>query len=486
MSFISPNALYLCIDQGGHASRAIVFNHEGEMVCSAYSEIETQHPAKHFVELDANEVIQSINLSLQQISEKLGDKKKYIVSAGLATQRSNVVCWNKKTGEALSPIISWQDRRNTEWLEQFNTQNDHIHKITGLFLSPHYGASKLRWCLDNIPEVKEALDNNVLAFGPMSSYITFHITKEKFLLADPVNASRTQLWNLKTHHWDDELLELFGIPLSALPHCVPSSHHFGTIELDDLNIPLQLVSGDQSAAMYAYGKLQPNTAYINTGTGAFISRSSGPLALFSRRLLTSLIFRDNELQSDSQNHFVLEGTINGAGSAIDWLEKQYPDSNIYDNLADWLDEIKTPPLFLNGVSGLASPFWKPNFISKFDRQANINEKAVAVIESIIFLLISCLDEMSKLASPPEQIQLTGGFSKLNEMNQRLADLSGLHVYSPTECEATARGVAYLLANQPSCWPEQDAGKWFKPQNNPTLHTRYNKWTKAMLDNMREQ
>lgn len=485
MDFISPNALYLCIDQGGHASRAIIFNHNGEMVSSAYCDVKTEHPAKYFVEIDANEVIESINQSIKQVLEQIGENKKNIVYAGLATQRSNIVCWNKKTGEALSPVISWQDRRNNEWLSQFKDKNEYIHKRTGLFLSPHYGASKLRWCIDHIPEVKEALNNNTLAFGPMASFISYHLVKEKFLLADPVNASRTQLWNLKTHHWDDELLELFDIPLSALPHCVPSIHHYGTIEVDNMNIPLRLVTGDQSAAMYAYGQLQPDTAYVNTGTGAFLSRSSGPLALYSRRLLTSLIFRDSELKGDSQNHFVLEGTVNGAGSALEWLGNQYPDTDIFKHLPGWLNEIETPPLFLNAVSGLAAPFWLHDFKSQFDREATVNEKSVAVVESIIFLLITCLNEMCKLSSPPEQIQITGGLASLDGLNQRLADLSCLPVYRPTECEATARGTAYLLADHPVHWPEQDAGTWFDPAENTELRKRYKKWMALMLENMRD-
>ena len=483
MDFITQDSLYLCIDQGGHASRAIVFNHRGEMVSSAYCKVETEHPAKHFVELNANEVIQSINNSITQVLESLGDKKDQIISAGLATQRSNIVCWNKETGKALSPVISWQDRRNTDWLEQFSNQNEHIHKITGLFLSPHYGASKLRWCIDNIAEVKSALAENKLAFGPMASFLTFSLVKEKTFVVDPVSASRTQLWNLRQHDWDDELLTLFDIPVSALPKCVPSIYNYGTLDLDGKSIPLRLVTGDQSAAIYAYGQLQADTAYVNTGTGAFLSRSSGPLQLYSRRLLTSIIFQDEE-HKRIQNHYVLEGTVNGAGSALEWLSKQYPDTNIYENLSEWLNEIESPPLFLNGVSGLASPFWLPNFISKFNRLASVNEKAVAIIESIVFLLKACLDEMSKLSSPPEQIQISGGLASVDGLNQRLADLSGLPVYCPTECEATSRGTAYLLAEQPSNWPEKDAGEWFKPEDNIEFTKRYDNWLTLMIKNMR--
>lgn len=478
MDFITSNSLYLSIDQGGHASRAIIFNHDGDMVSSAYCDVSTQHPAQNFVELNANEVIQSIYKSIQQVLENLGEKKHNIVAAGLATQRSNVVCWNKKTGEALSPIISWQDRRNTEWLKQFSDHNEFIHKITGLFLSPHYGASKLRWCIDNIPEVKKALTQNELAFGPMASFITFHLVKEKTFVVDPVNASRTQLWSLKQHDWDDDLLHLFDIPVSALPKCVPSIYDYGKITLAELNIPLRLVSGDQSAALYAYGQLQIDTAYINTGTGAFLSRSSGPLQLYSRRLLTSIIFQDKK------DHYVLEGTVNGAGSAIEWLSQQYPDTNIFKSLAKWLNEIELPPLFLNGISGLGAPFWLPDFTSEFNREANINEKAVAIIESIVFLLISCFDEMGKLSSPPEQIQITGGLASLTGLNQRLADLSGLPVYCPAQCEATARGTAYLLAEQPLHWPEKEIGIWFTPENNVELTKRYTEWLKLMLNKMR--
>ena len=489
MEFINSQSLYLCIDQGGHASRSIVFNSTGEIISSAYCNIKTIHPEDNYVELNADELIQSINSSLHQVFENLGNKKKYIVSAGIATQRSNIVCWNKETGQALSPIISWQDRRNTNWLKQLNDENEDIHKRTGLFMSPHYGASKLRWCIDNITEVKSALNNGTLAFGPMASYIVFKLVKEKSFVVDPVNASRTQLWNLKQNNWDDELLKLFDIPRSALPDCVPSLYEYGNIEVDNFSIPLCLLTGDQSAAMYAYGKLQPDTAYVNTGTGAFLSRSSGSLALYNRRLLTSIILQ-NKVETKLQNQYVLEGTINGAGSALEWLSPQYPDSSIFEHLSSWLNEVKQPPLFLNGISGLAAPFWLPDFKSRFitdsgmDKEFSVTEKAVAIIESIVFLLKVCLDEMNTLSSPPEQIQITGGLATLNGLNQRLADITLLPVYRPVECEATARGTAYLLTNQPEHWPEQKEGDWFTPNENQELKSRFQKWKEAMTAQMR--
>ena len=479
------NSLYLCIDQGSHASRAIVFSNEGALVCSAYTEVKTQQPEKDFVEYRAKDILQSINNCIHQVLEKLGDRKKEIIAAGLATQRSNVVCWHKETGAALSPVISWQDRRNSEWLKQFSDKNEHIHKITGLFVSPHYGASKLRWCLDHIPDVKNALNQDNLALGPMASFITYNLVKEKTLLVDPVNASRTQLYNLKKHQWDHELLKLFTIPESALPQCVSSMHHYGHITLDDMNIPLRLVTGDQSAAMYAYGQIQPNTAYINTGTGAFLSRSSGSLPLYSRRLLTSIIFQD-EVYKNIQNQYVLEGTVNGAGSALEWLDKQYPDEHLFSSLPDWLNQVETPPLFLNGISGLAAPFWIADFQSSFNKKASLEEKAVAIIESIVFLLKANLDEMCKLSSPPEKIQISGGLAALEGLNQRIADISGLPVYRPTDCEATARGTAYLLADQPQHWPEQNEGRRYNPEDNPALLERYKKWTTAMLSHIRKE
>jgi glycerol kinase len=472
-------SLFLSIDQGGHASRAMVFNLEGEILARSEHPIETLRPKRYFVEHDAEHVLQSIRDSVTDVVQQLGQQARFIEAAGLATQRSNVVCWDKQTGKALSPIISWQDTRAHAWLKQLDLDRLDIHKSTGLFPSAHYGASKLRWCLDNLGEVKQAQAEGRLYCGPMSSYLVYHLVQEQNCYADPVNASRTLLWHLHRKDWDQFLLEKFGISAESLPKCVSTSHHYGTLDVADCRIPLTVVTGDQSSALYAYGDLQYDTAYVNLGTGAFVSRPSGYAMLYARRLLTSVIYSDGK-----DSRYVLEGTVNGAGAAIEWLQQQSPVEGLWSKLPQWLERVSDPPLFLNGVAGLASPYWIADFETELQENKSVEEKYVAVIESIAFLLNANVQEMLKFASPPQQLQISGGLAHLDGLCQRLADLSRLPVYRPKQVEATARGLTYLVAKMPMHWPENDHGNWFKPNDNSVLDNRFLLWEQAMLQRMR--
>jgi glycerol kinase len=190
--------------------------------------------------------------------------------------------------------------------------------------------------------------------------------------------------------------------------------------------------------------------------------------------------------SADRTEFVLEGTVNGAGAAIEWLANSEHRSDLFQQLPVWLSEVTEHDiLFLNGVSGLGSPFWVADFASCFVGSADIRGRAIAVAESIIFLLQSNLDELQKLASPPDLIQLTGGLSKWDGLARRLANLSGLPVYRPRECEATGRGLAFLLADRPSHWPEQEPGDWFEPEDDVALKRAYQAWRTMMLKSMRQ-
>jgi len=473
-SVISQN-LYLAIDQGGHASRALVFNSQGNLITEDQHEIRTIRTANDRVEHDADEMVMSIKDVVKNIAGKLGESAKDIATAGLATQRSNIVCWNRETSKALSPIISWQDRRAHDWMEQFSARKDDIHRITGLYPTAHYGVSKLRWCLDNIPEVSTTFKNGKLAWGPMSAFLCHRLLNEKPFVADPVNASRTLLWDIEHKNWSSELLNMFNMPQVCLPRCVPSNYHFGTLSSGSLSIPMRIVTGDQSSALFAGGMPQQNSVYITIGTGAFISRITEQQPIKSSRLLSSVV-----LQNDADTIYALEGTVNGAGSALSWVSIKTGLYRKIEKLPEWLMRECNPPLFLNGISGLGTPLWRPHFESKFIGAGDDWKKAVAVIESIVFLLQLNLEEMQLSLPAPEKIIIGGGLSRFDGLCTRLATLSGLPVYRSETHENTALGLAYLAADCPETWPNRTGSLCFQPTEIPSLHDRYKRWQKALM------
>ena len=227
-----------------------------------------------------------------------------------------------------------------------------IKELTGLQLSPHYGAGKLRWYLDHLPGAKQAFNEGYLAFGPLASFLLFHLLQDQPLLVDHANASRTQLWNLQTRDWDPWLLDLFGIPLETLPSCRPLCHNYGFLRVTD--IPLTAVNGDQTSAIYSLGQPRQDTAIVNIGTGAFILLPTGTELMRQPALLSGLA-----RSTENWGEHIIEGTVNGAGAALDWAARQWDLPNITTHLSTWLSREDEPPLFINTIGGLGSPWWHP-------------------------------------------------------------------------------------------------------------------------------
>jgi glycerol kinase len=242
-------------------------------------------------------------------------------------------------------------------------------------------------------------------------------------------------------------------------------------------VSITVCTGDQPAALFAFGVPDASVAIVNAGTGAFIQCMTGGRPRRSPQLLTSLAW-----DGPATGRYVLEGAVNGAGSALAWAAEQFghdPDA-VPSRLDEWSVSIPSPPLFLNGVSGLASPYWVSDFASAFVGEGTAEAKMVAVLESIAFLLRRNLDVMRECGLAPATIRLTGGLAASGHLRRVLADLCALPVECPRAVEATARGLAFLVAGEPDRWAAADAEPTrLLPRAHPAIHERYARWLEAM-------
>lgn len=467
--------LYLALDQGGHSSRARVFSSNGTVIASAQMPVATHSPQPGWVEQDADQLLASLRSVIAGVHAQLDARAAQVRAAGLATQRSNIVCWDRRTGAALSPALSWQDLRAQQWLEQLTIDDVWLHARTGLRRSPHYGAGKLRWCLDHLPEVQRAAAEGRLCCGPLVAYLLANLCNEHPCAVDPANAARTLLWNLAAGDWDAELLERFGIDRAILPNTVPTRQAHGTLAWGAAELPLRIVTGDQSASIYAGGAPDTDTLYLNLGTGAFLQRPVAGLPQTPPGLLAGIVYADAQ-----RTDYVLEATVNGAGSALDWACERLGIADIETHLADWLRRDGEVPLFLNGVAGLGSPWWRAGFESRFVDAGGHEPwaQAVAVAESIVFLIAVNLELMNN-GTPVRRIRASGGLARLDGLCQRLADVAGRPVLRSRETEATAGGVAWLLAEGDGSGWQDDAGDVFAPCAGSAAVARYRRWRAAM-------
>ncbi len=470
----SSSAWVLALDQGGGSSRAIAFDGRGEIVASAARPVSERRTESGRVEQDPEELVRSLIDAAAECTGLLGARARDLVAVGLATQRSSLVCWDRTNSEALSPVISWQDRRASQWLDALALDPAEIRARTGLLVSPHYGASKMRWCLDHLPRVADARLRGSLVIGPLASFLTHRLVQERPIVVDPANASRTLLWNVRTSNWDARLCDLFGVPIEVLPRCVPTRFSFGTLVAGGVSLPFEVLNGDQSAAAFADGLPRTDTLYVNIGTGAFVQRPIDGVVPELPRLLHSVVLRDG-----SHELSVIEGTINGAGSAIEATCRELGLVDVERQLDSFLSSSIAPPLFLNGVSGLGAPFWSPRFRSRFVGEGSPREQIVAVVESIAFLIRTILEEMATELAPPARIRVSGGLARVNGLCQRVADLTSFRVERSPGHEGTARGLARLLAHgfAHGFEHERDAAlDEFEPRANPVLLERFHRWT----------
>jgi glycerol kinase len=410
-----------------------------------------------------------VQAAIQEALHGLTANQRAAVRAcGISSQRSTVLAW-QGTGTPLSAAINWQDTRGEPQLETLRGRASAIQELSGLPLSAHYGASKLHWlhqALGNDPDIK---------LGPLVSFLLDKMTGGGRCAVDHSNAQRMQLFDIHTLNWSRQLSDWFEVPIDNLPACLPVRHEYGM--LVDYAIPVTAVCGDQNAAWFASGQPDAGTARVNLGSGAFILARRAPDGGVPN-LLSSI--------ADSDQHscqYLLEGTVNGAGNALQWLMSQTPVQNIQSRLAAWLEQVATPPLFLNTVGGLGSPWWRqglaPRFVQDIDQYSDA-ERAVAVAESVLFLVKTNLEQIQKQQAIL-RLTVSGGLSRIKPLCQKLANLSGLPVERAEDPEASARGIAWLAAGRPEHWCRAGKIQLFEPLSDTALTTRYSQFIEKLRD-----
>lgn len=443
----------LAIDQGTTSTRAIVFEATGRPVATHQLEFRQHFPADGWVEHDALEIWQTVEIVCREAMSKAGLKATDIAVIGITNQRETTVLWDRATGTPLHHAIVWQDRRTAAFCEKLKVTGHEplVQEKTGLLLDPYFSGTKLAWLLDHVPDARERAGKGELAFGTIDCWLLWKLTGGKSHATDASNASRTLLFNIQTQEWDAELLALLDIPAAVLPEVKDSSADFGQTTADFLGAPITIggMAGDQQAALIGQACFAPGMVKSTYGTGCFMVMNTGSKIVRSQnRLLSTVAYR---LQGKTT--YAIEGSIFVAGATIQWLRdglKLIGNASETEAIAQKTDDARGVYL-VPAFTGLGAPYWDPHArgaILGLTRDTGISEIVTAGLQSVCFQTRDLMEAMKRDgASEVNTLRIDGGMVVNNWVSQRLSDIIGVAVDRPTVTETTALGAVYLAGLQ---------------------------------------
>ncbi|WP_077001412.1 glycerol kinase GlpK [Variovorax sp. KK3] len=444
----------LALDQGTSSSRSIVFDREGRIVALAQKELTQIYPQPGWVEHDPNEIWTSQLATAREVLVKAQLTAADIHAVGITNQRETTVLWNRKTGQPVHHAIVWQDRRAEPLCAKLRDDGmtGLIQQKTGLVIDAYFSGTKLRWLLDNVPGARAAAERGELAFGTVDSWLIWQLTGGKQHVSDVSNASRTMLFNVHTHQWDEELLKLLDIPASLMPAVKPSSAHFADTDagLFDRPLPIGGVAGDQQSALFGQACFDAGMAKNTYGTGCFLLMHTGGAFQPSQN---GLLVTSAAQAGNMPPQYAMEGSVFVGGAVVQWLRdglKAIQGSAQVQALAESVPDaggVMIVPAF----TGLGAPYWDADArgtITGLTRGTTVAHIARAALESIAYQSAALLQAMSRDAvaaggTPVAELRVDGGAAVNDLLMQFQADLLGIPVVRPEVIETTALGAAYL-------------------------------------------
>jgi len=459
---MSTQKYVLAFDQGTTSSRAVVIDHSGSIVAVAQREFQQIYPKPGWVEHDPMEIWSSQSATATEALSRANLNTDQIAAVGVTNQRETTIIWDKETGRPVYNAIVWQDRRTADYCRQL--KNDGIEEMvtqkTGLRLDPYFAGTKVRWILENVDGVKERAKAGKLLFGTVDSWLLWQLTGHKVHVTDLTNASRTLFYNIETDDWDDDLLELFGVPRCMLPEIKSCSEIYGYVDknLYPAGAPISGIAGDQHAALFGQACYAPGMAKNTYGTGCFLLMNTGEEFVRSKNnLLTTVAWRIGD-----RTEYALEGSVFIGGAAVQWIR----DELQLVRTAQELDKVAATVKDANGLyivpafAGLGAPHWDPyarGVAVGMTRGTNRAHFCRAALESIAFQsadLITCMEKDSGLSL--KELRVDGGASNSKPLLQFQADLVGEKVMRPKCVETTAIGAGYLAGLAVGFWENREA------------------------------
>lgn len=488
------------VDEGTSSARFLVFDIlRREVVAAHQIEITQKYPQEGWVEQDPKEILQAVIECITKTIEKLEDMgvdKSDIKAIGVTNQRETTLVWDKQTGEPLHNAIVWLDMRTTTTMEDVldnvpnRTRNkNYLKPLCGLPLSPYFSALKIRWLIDNVPRVKQAVEAGRCAFGTVDTWLIWNFTQGKLHMTDVSNASRTLLMNIETLKWDPLLCRFFGIPQDILPEIRSSSEIYAQMSNPEIlsGVPIAGCVGDQQGALLGQLCLKPGQAKATYGTGCFLLYNTGNRKVDSTQgLITTVGYKIGRLPAV----YALEGSVAVAGAALSWLRDNIELMSNITQTQDLAERVRCcgDVYFVPAFSGLYAPYWQPDArgvicgITEDTQQCHIIR---AALEAVCFQTRDILEAMVKDSGTKLMtLQVDGGMTVNNLLMQLQADLTGISVMRPHMVETTALGAAMLASVGIGLLDineiEVDHVTTFEPEiDEDERDLRYSKWKMAV-------
>jgi len=442
------NMCILAIDQGTTGTTTILYNKSGDIRDKAYREFTQYYPKPSWVEHDALEIWETV---IDTIQELLARNNVQIDAIGITNQRETTLIWDKNTHEPIHKAIVWQCRRTAEICQDFKLSESFITEKTGLPLDAYFSATKIKWLLTNTSY--DSIDN--LVFGTIDTWLIWKLTGGQVHATDHTNASRTMLYNISTHSWDPELLNLFDIPQEILPEIKNSIDDFGTIQaITELKgVPIFAVAGDQQAALFGQTCFHPGMVKNTYGTGCFMIMNTGKELIHSKNGLVTTIAVDGH----GQPCYALEGAIFIGGAAIQWLRDEL---GIIDSASESeqlaLEITDTGGVYLvPAFVGLAAPHWEMNArgtITGLTRGSNKAHIVRAALEAMAYQSYDVFNIMqSETGIQISELMVDGGAVDNNFLMQFQSDILNIPIYIPSDVESTSLGIAMMAGLKAGIW-----------------------------------